>query len=318
MPAGSKICAKRVQQRELERHKERIRNMKPQIDTRTPIVANLDHVRINLKKEQMMEDRYSEIDRDNRILLKKMTEIMQQQGATLPRVEHKPPAGPVSLNRDARKKELLRITRDNQTILKRIQQAQPVYNHVEWEDDNRKNMTFLKNRCEFPLVLRTPRTARAASSELVNMGEDGSYTARSAPSGRSPSAGIQQEFGDVSNNKYVLKEGMKLSDCYYLVDMSTDGRNLFVSAYDSTTSTTLELAIKEKTHRKLYREANGDYSRIAQRLQVSPQGRLLLDGADEEGTTAADEMDADGMVSRNAGDSARGSSESALRPRLTT
>jgi hypothetical protein len=313
MLAGSKICAKRVQQREHERHKERIRNMKPQIDTRPPMVANLDHIRINLKKEQMMEDRYSEIDRDNRILLKKMTEIMQQQGATLPKVEHKPPPGPVSLNRDARKKELLRITRDNQMILKRIQQAQPVYNHVEWEDDNRKNMTFLRNRCEFPLVLRTPRTARAASSELVHMGEDGSYTSRSAPSGRSPSAGLQKDFGDMSNNKYVLKEGMKLSECYYLVDMSTDGRNLFVSAYDSNTSTTLELVIKEKTHRKLYREANGDYSRIAQRLRVSPEGRLLLDGVDEEATAPSQEIDADGLVSRNAGNSARGD----LRHRLT-
>ena len=99
---------------------------------------------------------------------------------------------------------------------------------------------------------------------------------------------------------------MKLSDTYYLVDMSTDGghlnsahglergRNLYISAYagsldlrltgaaqDNTTSTTLELAIKacdpfkraglrleEKLHRQLYRETNGDYRRIVWPLKL--------------------------------------------------
>ncbi|CAE8700564.1 unnamed protein product [Polarella glacialis] len=288
IPFGSKICAKRVQQKMHDQHMERIRTMRPTVDTRPPMVAHLDHVKVNLKKEQMMEDRYSEIDRDNRILLKKMTEIMKQQGSTAGATPRSNPGtprqGPISLNRDSRKKELLRITRENQSILKRIQQAQPVYNHVEWEDEHRKNALYLKNRCEFPLILRTPR---AASSELVQLGEqDG------------PRAAMQKDLQDGSN-KYVLKEGMKLSETYYLVDMSTDGRNLFVSAYDSNTRTNLELSIKEKTHRQLYRETNGDYQKIAQRLRVSDQGRLLLDGEEEDGASLGDELDAEGMVARH-------------------
>ncbi|CAJ1345740.1 unnamed protein product [Effrenium voratum] len=171
------------------------------------------------------------------------TEIMKQQN-NFPPVEKKT-TGPTSLNKDSRRKELLRITRENQSILKRIQQAQPVYNHVEWEDQHRKNVTYLKNKCEFPVVLRTtPRRERYASSELVNLEEDGSATSRSAPAtSRVP----PKDLAEGANQKYVLKEGMKLSDTYYLVDMSTDGRNLFISAYDNGSSTTLELVIKDET-----------------------------------------------------------------------
>lgn len=302
IPVGNKICSRRVQQREQDMHRERIRNMKSTVDTRTPTVATLEHVKVNLKKEQMMEDRYTEIDRDNRILLKKMTHIMKQRSNTPPVTARTPrgpvSGGPVSLNKDARKKELLRITKENADILKRIQQAQPVYNHVEWEDEHRKNGSYLKNRCEFPLMLRTPRQGmgRFVSSDLVGIVEDdGAMTSRSAQSSRA----VQQDLADGANQKYVLKEGMKLNDTYYLVDMSTDGRNLYVSAFDSNISVTLEVVVKEKTHRQLYRETNGDYRKIAQRLKVSPQGRLLLDGVEEESHDAMDELDASSMVARS-------------------
>eukprot|EP00434_Breviolum_minutum_P023604 symbB.v1.2.020821.t1/scaffold1764.1/size104347/3 len=295
IPCGSKICTKRIKAREQQLHRERVRNMKSTVDTGMPTVATLEHVKVNLKKEQMMEDRYTEIDRDNRILLKKMTEIMKQQ-TTFPPAEKK--SGPTSLNKDARKKELMRITRENQSILKRIQQAQPVYNHVEWEDQHRRNATYLRNKCEFPVVLRTPRRA-GASSELIAMGEeDGAMTSRSAPSTSRPPP---KDLAEGANQKYVLKEGMKLSDTYYLVDMSTDGRNLFISAYDNSSSTTLELVVKEKLHRQLYRETNGDYRRIADRLKVSDEGKLLLDGEE----AGIDELDVAAMVRSKGSQSAR-------------
>ena len=74
--------------------------MKPSIDTKEPGAMQFDHVRVNLKREQILEglsnndfvkhflfpdvesrciqtDRYSEIDRSNRILLQKMSDIMR-------------------------------------------------------------------------------------------------------------------------------------------------------------------------------------------------------------------------------------------------
>ena len=37
-----------------------------------------------------------------------------------------------SLNREARKRELMKITRENQVILKRLQEKKPNYNVTRW------------------------------------------------------------------------------------------------------------------------------------------------------------------------------------------
>merc|ERR1719262_1986404 len=84
--------------------------------------------------------------------------------------------------------------------------------------------------------------------------------------------------GEDDELRYVLKEGKRIGDGYFLVEMATDGRTLTISAYDGDTQRTLELLVNEKNHRKLYREANGDYSSIASRLRVEGD-RLLLDAA---------------------------------------
>ncbi|OLP89971.1 hypothetical protein AK812_SmicGene28515 [Symbiodinium microadriaticum] len=109
----------------------------------------------------------------------------------------------------------------------------------------------------------------------------------------------QGALRSLHQNLTPTHEGMKLSDNYYLVDMSTDGRNLFVSAYDNTTSNTLELVIKERLHRQLYRETNGDYRQIADRLKVSGDGKLLLDGEEAPGQAASEELDAAAMTRRS-------------------
>eukprot|EP01051_Picozoa_sp_SAG22_P011961 SAG22_NODE_1200_length_5182_cov_4.342514_2_plen_342_part_00 len=60
------------------------------------------------------------------------------------RLEHK------SLNKEARRRELLRITADNQAILRRIQERQPFYNHLEWEQQRIQNEKYLRNISQFP------------------------------------------------------------------------------------------------------------------------------------------------------------------------
>jgi len=41
------------------------------------------HLKKKMKKTQMLEERYTEIERENRILLEKMTNILQKQRGTL-------------------------------------------------------------------------------------------------------------------------------------------------------------------------------------------------------------------------------------------
>jgi E3 ubiquitin-protein ligase TRIP12 len=238
------------------------------------------HITGNLKKEQLLEERYTEIDRENRILLKKMSDIMKQPavGTMTPR-EARPvslASGPTSLNRDARKKELVRITKENQLILKRIQQAQPVYNHVEWEGANRRNIQYVRNCAEHPLVLRS---ARGRPSEMVRL-DDGPMSARSAP------AQSSQQYDQVDSAKQVVfSENMTLIIISttggsrrgnFVVEMITDGRKLRISASDEDAGVSLEHLVSERSHRRLYRDCNGDYHHIAEKLQVV-NGRLVLD-----------------------------------------
>ena len=78
----------------------------------------------------MLEDRYTEIERENRILLEKMTSIMQHNNratmysanAALQTIPNQvsvnmQPASVIlqkkSLNKDSRKRELLKITMEN-------------------------------------------------------------------------------------------------------------------------------------------------------------------------------------------------------------
>ena len=53
------------------------------------------------------------------------------------------------MSKERRKRELLRITKENQQILRRIQNAQPAYSHMKWEEEARKNDNILENISEF-------------------------------------------------------------------------------------------------------------------------------------------------------------------------
>lgn len=105
----------------------------------------------NYKKEQMMEARFTEIERDNRILLERMTSIMKNGRGNRPNTQQAKTQSPrKSLNSDKRKFSLMRITLENQLILRRLQQAESYYDTSEWETDFKKREKILKVMCEYP------------------------------------------------------------------------------------------------------------------------------------------------------------------------
>merc|ERR1719146_531742 len=112
-----------------------------------------------MKREQLLEDRYIEIDRSNRILLQKMSDIMRKPVYEIRNGVH----GPVSVSRDKRRQELIRITQDNQALLRRIQTTQPVYQHLQWEEAYKRNELYLRNACEYPVVIRKQASAPVVS-----------------------------------------------------------------------------------------------------------------------------------------------------------
>jgi hypothetical protein len=68
--------------------------------------------------------------------------------------------GPTSLNRDYRKKELMKITQENLHILHRIQRAQPMYSHVEWSQHQKAMRQYLSNCCEYPVLIDAGGSSR--------------------------------------------------------------------------------------------------------------------------------------------------------------
>ena len=55
-----------------------------------------------------------------------------------------------SLNREKRQRELLRVTRENQEILKRINMRKPEYSVQQWARDWEENQQFMDNISAFP------------------------------------------------------------------------------------------------------------------------------------------------------------------------
>lgn len=89
-----------------------------------------------------MEDRYVQIERENRLLLERMASIMLRSQFDNVQEVRKPKR---SLNEDRRRKELLRIMHENSKILSRIQSRQSTYNHLQWEKERREQERYLRN-----------------------------------------------------------------------------------------------------------------------------------------------------------------------------
>merc|ERR1719203_724425 len=69
----------------------------------------MNHFRVNLKRERLLEDRYMEIDQENSVLLKKMSEAMRKPN---PYIEKPDTNKPTTMNRQTRKQDLIRITQE--------------------------------------------------------------------------------------------------------------------------------------------------------------------------------------------------------------
>jgi hypothetical protein len=126
-------------------HRQKLHTIKSSIDNSEP--HRPTHLRKNLKREQMKEERYAEIERENRILLEKMSHIMQSE--TLDN-KNQAVVYSHSLNKEYRKRELQKITSENQSILRRIQMREPTYDHLQWAEEAKQNDKYATNIREYP------------------------------------------------------------------------------------------------------------------------------------------------------------------------
>ena len=144
LPVANKHCDLRAYKKRMDIHAAKLNGIKSVIDIKAP--QRRSHLRKNLKKEQLMEERFARIERENRILLEKMSFIMQQDTMDMKAESVKYSK---SLNKNLRKRELAKITKENQLILRRIQTRQPTYDHLQWEEDARRNREYGENVREY-------------------------------------------------------------------------------------------------------------------------------------------------------------------------
>jgi len=144
LPTHNKLLQQRWDTTYYDEHRRKVRDATSMVDTRAP--QTYMHLHLKLKKLQLEEERLATIERDNRILLEKMSYIMRTRG----RIDNRNDYEYKSLNREKRQRELLRVTRENQEILKRICMRKPEYDHLKWASDWEENQKFMDNIASYP------------------------------------------------------------------------------------------------------------------------------------------------------------------------
>ncbi|KAM9301058.1 LOW QUALITY PROTEIN: uncharacterized protein CFAP97D2 [Morus bassanus] len=143
LPCGSKYLQLKWDKIKYEEHKKRIQAAKPLVDTSAPAIYS--HLHLKLGKQKVEEDQLSVTERDNHLLLEKMSCVMRTKGQTNNKNDYKAK----SLNGEKRKQELWRVNQENRAILDRITKSQPQY-QVQWHEDWQQAEKYMANIARYP------------------------------------------------------------------------------------------------------------------------------------------------------------------------
>lgn len=275
---GNKICAKRQQELRRFKHYDKLRTIQPDIDNGLPSTLTLSHLKVNMKREQLQEDRFVEVDRANRIMLQRIADIARKPGVSL-----EPPSGskaPSKLKNTTRQRNLKRIINENQSIIRRIRDIQPQYDHVRWEQEYRRTRLYLKNACEYPIA-HEPKTKPSA---LVGepLGIPSLFT-HQFPEGSSISSGPTRNSTTSSKStmhlKLLAKDGKRFDDTFYLIEVYVAEEavlgELLITAFSGREPNELELCMSPEEHAQWREALSGDYGQLADRVRVH-RGKIFL------------------------------------------
>ncbi|XP_064603795.1 sperm axonemal maintenance protein CFAP97D1-like [Liolophura sinensis] len=165
-PTNNIFLRKRWDQQRYQAHRDKVRKSVAVLDTHPP--RTYMHLHVKLTKLQKEDNRLAIIERDNRILLEKMANIMQTYGG----VDNKNNYKQKSLNRTQRQRELLRITHENIAILKRITTKEPHYCHLRYEADYKAHKQYLLNITRYPQNMKKKNFMKLTEKQSKNQNAD--------------------------------------------------------------------------------------------------------------------------------------------------
>ncbi|KAK3605330.1 hypothetical protein CHS0354_033819 [Potamilus streckersoni] len=199
LPTHNKLLQMKWDQKYYKEHQEKLKEAKPMVDTRAP--ATYMHLHLKLKKLQLEEERLATVERDNRILLEKMSYVMRTRG----RVDNRNEYEYKSLNREKRQRELLRVTKENQAILRRVMMRQPEYSHKKWQKEWEENQTFMESISHFP----KDWWIRSETKKKSEKTKDGEMTTEDGAQGKDTGEGDDEETDGDDNRQDVKKDPKK-------------------------------------------------------------------------------------------------------------
>ncbi|KAJ1117523.1 hypothetical protein NDU88_005722 [Pleurodeles waltl] len=144
LPCGNKFLQQKWDKTYYDEHQRKVQTAKPMVDASSP--RTYGHLNLKLKKLKLEEERLSVIERDNRLLMEKMSCIMRTKGG----VDNRNNYELKSLNKEKREQELLKVTKENQNILERIEKCEPQYRVQKWAEDYQKAEQYMDSIAKYP------------------------------------------------------------------------------------------------------------------------------------------------------------------------
>ncbi|KAJ8012497.1 hypothetical protein DPEC_G00043430 [Dallia pectoralis] len=153
LPTVNKYLQQKWDMASYEIHLRKVKSAKPTIDTTAP--KTYGHLALKMKKKQLEEQSMSRIQRENEMLLEKMSHIRRTTG----RINNRNDYENKSLCRERQQKERLRITKENELILLRLSQCQSHYSIKDWHEDWHKTLKLMENIARYPQSVKDKKGA---------------------------------------------------------------------------------------------------------------------------------------------------------------
>ncbi|XP_070771087.1 sperm axonemal maintenance protein CFAP97D1 [Enoplosus armatus] len=144
LPTGNKYLQQKWDMASYDLHRGKVKSAKPTINTTPP--KTYGHLVLKLKKQKLEEEWAMKIQRENNMLMEKISHIMRTTGG----VDNWNYYDRKSLGKEKRQLELLRITKENQMILFRLSQCRPHYNVRSWHEDWLKTLKVMDSIARYP------------------------------------------------------------------------------------------------------------------------------------------------------------------------
>ncbi|KAL7385195.1 hypothetical protein ABVT39_017349 [Epinephelus coioides] len=144
LPTGNKYLQQKWDKASYELHREKVKSAKATINTAPP--KTYAHLTLKLKTQKLEEEWAMKIQRENNMLMEKISHIMRTTGG----VDNKNFYDRKSLGKEKRQLELLRITKENQMILLRLSQCRSHYDVRRWHEDWVRTLKVMDSIARYP------------------------------------------------------------------------------------------------------------------------------------------------------------------------